>query len=302
MHGMTDRYDALAGEIMRMMEDDRGLVRSKLADLLEKEVSNWKPDISIGMVASASDHSKLSLKAQLIEAHWRGGRAGEDVCEWDDDQYCGDGPLIKLEPEPKAPSASDVWAAREILMQRITPQQAAAFKDDRVPAFFPPFIMPLPNGGDVGFKAIWSSPMTKVGITASFSNGTEHTFKPRDLVDRDVCEWNDHSKCAELDLSPGSIHWMNAPTDVISAQPDGTRKRRHAIFDDEMDRLRRQWDLEDIRGKRFAHLLHLAESEGLLPELLQGAPDSRQESHRLAADDDTEVLLTSEPDHTCGND
>jgi hypothetical protein len=166
MHGMIDRYDALAGEIMRMMEDDRGLVRSKLADLLEKEVGAWKPDVTIGMVASASDHSK----------------------------------------------------------------------------------------------------------------------------------------CAPLDLSPGSIHWMNAPTDVISAQPDGTRKRRHAIFDDEMDRLRRQWDLEDIRGKRFAHLLHLAESEGLLPELLQGAPDSRQESHRLAADDDTEVLLTSEPDHTCGND
>jgi hypothetical protein len=29
MHGMTDLYDALAGEIMRMMEDDRGLVRKK---------------------------------------------------------------------------------------------------------------------------------------------------------------------------------------------------------------------------------------------------------------------------------
>jgi hypothetical protein len=81
---MTDRYDALAGEIMRMMEDDRGLVRSKLADLLEKEVGAWKPDISIGMVASASDHSKLSLKAQLMEAHWRECRAGEDVCEWND--------------------------------------------------------------------------------------------------------------------------------------------------------------------------------------------------------------------------
>jgi hypothetical protein len=81
---MTDRYDALAGEIMRMMEDDRGLVRSKLADLLEKEVGAWKPDVSIGMVASASDHSKLSLKAQLIEAHWRECRASEDVCEWND--------------------------------------------------------------------------------------------------------------------------------------------------------------------------------------------------------------------------
>jgi hypothetical protein len=146
MHGMIDRYDALAGEIMRMMEDDRGLVRSKLADLLEKEVGAWKPD---------------------------------------------------------------------------------------------------------------------------------------------VCEWNDQA------LRTSSLGPPDEPVLV---------KRRHAIFDDEMDRLRRQWDLEDIRGKRFAHLLHLAESEGLLPELLQGAPDSRQESHRLAADDDTEVLLTSEPDHTCGND
>jgi hypothetical protein len=72
---MIDRYDALAGEIMRMMEDNRGLVRSKLADLLEKEVGAWKPDVSIGMVASASDHSKLSLKAQLMEAHWRECRA-----------------------------------------------------------------------------------------------------------------------------------------------------------------------------------------------------------------------------------
>jgi hypothetical protein len=81
---MTDRYDALDGEIMRMMEDDRGLVRSKLADLLEKEVGAWKPDVSIGMVASASDHSKLSLKAQWMEAHWRECRAGEDVCKWND--------------------------------------------------------------------------------------------------------------------------------------------------------------------------------------------------------------------------
>jgi hypothetical protein len=62
---MTDRYDALAGEIMRMMEDDRGLVRSKLADLLEKEVGNWKPDISIGMVASASDRTHA---AEVISA------------------------------------------------------------------------------------------------------------------------------------------------------------------------------------------------------------------------------------------
>jgi hypothetical protein len=173
---MTNRYDALAGEIIRMMEDDRGPVRSKLADLLEKEVGAWD----------------------------------------DDDTEV----LITLEPEPKAPSASDVWAAREILMQRITPQQAAAFKDDRVPAFFPPFIMPLPNGGDVGFKAIWSSPMSKVGITASFSNGTEHTFKPRDLTDSDVCEWNDQA------LRTSSLGPPDEPVLV---------KRRHAIFDSEFD-------------------------------------------------------------------
>jgi hypothetical protein len=148
---MTDRYDALAGEIMRMMEDDRGLVRSKLADLLEKEAGNWKPDIPIGMVASASDHSKLSLKAQLMEAHWRECRAGEDVCEWND--------------------------------------QA---------------------------------------------------------------------------LRTSSLGPPDEPVLV---------KRRHTIFDDEMDRLRRQWDLEGIRGKRFVHLLHLAESEGLLPEV-EPEPDS----------------------------
>jgi hypothetical protein len=193
---------ALTTALFDMIERDRGLVRS-----------NVEAEIARHVAASYLD--------------------GEDVYEWDED--CGDDLLIKSEPEPAEPSAADVCAAREILMQRITPQQASAFKDDRVPAFFPPFIMPLPNGGDVGFKAIWSSPMSKVGITASFSNGTEHTFKPRDLVDRDVCEWNDHSKCAPLDLSPGSIHWINAPTDMISALPDGTLKRRHAIFDSEFD-------------------------------------------------------------------
>jgi hypothetical protein len=43
------------------------------------------------------------------------------------------------------------------------------------------------------------------------------------------------TESAELDLSPGSIHTKDAPTDVISAQPDGTLKRRHAIFDSEFD-------------------------------------------------------------------
>jgi hypothetical protein len=80
MHGMTDLYDALAGEIMRMMEDDRGLVRSKLADLLEKEVGNWKPDISIGMVASASDHTNTAEPEPLSDAD-------DQICDYVREQY-----------------------------------------------------------------------------------------------------------------------------------------------------------------------------------------------------------------------
>ncbi len=37
---------------------------------------------------------------------------------------------------------------------------------------------------------------------------------------------------------------------------------------DEIDRLRREWDIADIKGSRFRRLLRFAVSEGLLPELL----------------------------------
>ena len=34
---------------------------------------------------------------------------------------------------------------------------------------------------------------------------------------------------------------------------------------------RREWDLTDLRSARFLRLLRLAQSEGLLPELLQAS-------------------------------
>lgn len=42
-------------------------------------------------------------------------------------------------------------------------------------------------------------------------------------------------------------------------------------MDEDLAGLKRQWDLNDLRGRQFLRLLRLSHAEGLLPELLQAS-------------------------------